>query len=157
MTLSIGERSMESYQRFRKAGADRYLLRHETADETHYRTLHPEEMNLQNRMDCLKNLKILGYQVGAGFMVGSPNQTEECLAEDLLFLKKLEPQMVGIGPFIPHHDTAFAKEPAGSVELTLYLLSSGFCCRRYFFRQRRPLAPWILEEEKKGLPWEPTW
>ena len=123
MTLSIGERSMESYQRFRKAGADRYLLRHETADETHYRTLHPEEMSLQNRMECLKNLKILGYQVGAGFMVGSPNQTEECLAEDLLFLKELEPQMVGIGPFIPHHDTAFAKEPAGSVELTLYLLS----------------------------------
>lgn len=123
VTLSIGERSMESYQRFRKAGADRYLLRHETADETHYRTLHPEEMSLQNRMECLKNLKILGYQVGAGFMVGSPNQTEECLAEDLLFLKELEPQMVGIGPFIPHHDTAFAKEPAGSVELTLYLLS----------------------------------
>ena len=123
VTLSIGERSMESYQRFRKAGADRYLLRHETADETHYRMLHPEEMSLQNRMECLKNLKILGYQVGAGFMVGSPNQTEECLAEDLLFLKELEPQMVGIGPFIPHHDTAFAKEPAGSVELTLYLLS----------------------------------
>ena len=123
VTLSIGERSMESYQRFRKAGADRYLLRHETADETHYRMLHPEEMSLQNRMECLKNLKTLGYQVGAGFMVGSPNQTEECLAEDLLFLKELAPQMVGIGPFIPHHDTAFAKEPAGSVELTLYLLS----------------------------------
>lgn len=123
VTLSIGERSMESYRRFREAGADRYLLRHETADEAHYRTLHPEEMSLQNRMECLKNLKALGYQVGAGFMVGSPNQTEECLAEDLLFLKELEPQMVGIGPFIPHHDTDFAKEPAGSVELTLYLLS----------------------------------
>ena len=123
VTLSIGERSMESYRRFREAGVDRYLLRHETADEAHYRTLHPEEMSLQNRMECLKNLKALGYQVGAGFMVGSPNQTEECLAEDLLFLKELEPQMVGIGPFIPHHDTDFAKEPAGSVELTLYLLS----------------------------------
>jgi len=123
VTLSIGERSMESYRRFRKAGADRYLLRHETADEAHYRTLHPEEMSLQNRMECLRNLKALGYQVGAGFMVGSPNQTAECLAEDLLFLKDLEPQMVGIGPFIPHHDTAFAKEPAGSVDLTLYLLS----------------------------------
>ncbi len=123
VTLSIGERSMESYRRFREAGADRYLLRHETADEAHYRTLHPEEMSLQNRMECLRNLKALGYQVGAGFMVGSPNQTAECLAEDLLFLKDLEPQMVGIGPFIPHHDTAFAKEPAGSVELTLYLLS----------------------------------
>lgn len=123
VTLSIGERSMESYRRFREAGADRYLLRHETADEAHYRTLHPEEMSLQNRMECLRNLKALGYQVGAGFMVGSPNQTAECLAEDLLFLKDLEPQMVGIGPFIPHHDTAFAKEPAGSVDLTLYLLS----------------------------------
>lgn len=123
VTLSIGERSMESYRRFREAGADRYLLRHETADEAHYRTLHPEEMSLQNRLECLRNLKALGYQVGAGFMVGSPNQTAECLAEDLLFLKDLEPQMVGIGPFIPHHDTAFAKEPAGSVDLTLYLLS----------------------------------
>ena len=123
VTLSIGERSMESYRRFREAGADRYLLRHETADEAHYRTLHPEEMSLQNRMECLRNLKALGYQVGAGFMVGSPNQNAECLAEDLLFLKDLEPQMVGIGPFIPHHDTAFAKEPAGSVDLTLYLLS----------------------------------
>ena len=123
VTLSIGERSMESYRRFREAGADRYLLRHETADEAHYRTLHPGEMSLQNRLECLRNLKALGYQVGAGFMVGSPNQTAECLAEDLLFLKDLEPQMVGIGPFIPHHDTAFAKEPAGSVDLTLYLLS----------------------------------
>ena len=123
VTLSIGERSLESYRRFREAGADRYLLRHETADEAHYRTLHPEEMSLPNRMECLRNLKALGYQVGAGFMVGSPNQTAECLAEDLLFLKDLEPQMVGIGPFIPHHDTDFAKEPAGSVDLTLYLLS----------------------------------
>ena len=123
VTLSIGERSMESYRRFREAGADRYLLRHETADEVHYRTLHPEEMSLQNRLECLRNLKALGYQVGAGFMVGSPNQTSECLAEDLVFLKDLEPQMVGIGPFIPHHDTIFAKEPAGSVDLTLYLLS----------------------------------
>lgn len=123
VTLSIGERSMESYRRFREAGADRYLLRHETADEVHYRTLHPEEMSLQNRLECLRNLKALGYQVGAGFMVGSPNQTVECLAEDLLFLKDLEPQMVGIGPFIPHHDTVFAKEPSGSVDLTIYLLS----------------------------------
>ncbi len=123
VTLSIGERSMESYRRLREAGADRYLLRHETADEAHYRTLHPEEMSLQNRLECLRNLKALGYQVGAGFMVGSPNQTAECLAEDLVFLKDLEPQMVGIGPFIPHHDTIFAKESAGSVDLTLYLLS----------------------------------
>ena len=123
VTLSIGERSMESYQRFRKAGADRYLLRHETADETHYRTLHPEEMSLQNRMECLKNLKTLGYQVGAGFMVGSPWQTMENLANDLIFLKEFQPHMVGIGPFLPHSQTPFRDFPKGSAELTLFILS----------------------------------
>lgn len=123
ITLSVGEKSFESYKRFRKAGADRYLLRHETADEEHYGKLHPSSMNLKNRMRCLYDLKSLGYQVGAGFMVGSPGQTVECLAEDMLFLKELKPQMVGIGPFIPHHDTVFAEERAGSVELTLFLLS----------------------------------
>lgn len=123
LTLSIGEKSYESYRKFREAGADRYLLRHETADEAHYRILHPENMSLAVRKQCLYNLKRTGYQVGAGFMVGSPGQTKETLAEDLLFLKELQPQMVGIGPFIPHHDTKFAGEPAGSVELTLYLLS----------------------------------
>jgi len=123
ITLSIGEKSFESYERFRRAGADRYLLRHETADEVHYGTLHPASMSLKNRIRCLYDLKSLGYQVGAGFMVGSPGQTAECLAEDLLFLKELKPQMVGIGPFIPHHDTVFAEEKAGSVELTLFLLS----------------------------------
>ncbi len=123
VTLSIGERSRESYKRFREAGADRYLLRHETANEEHYGRLHPPAMSLKVRKQCLYDLKELGYQVGAGFMVGSPGQRTGDLAEDLLFLKELQPQMVGIGPFIPHHDTRFASEPAGSVELTLYLLS----------------------------------
>ena len=123
ITLSIGEKSYESYKRFREAGADRYLLRHETANDVHYRKLHPEEMRLEARKQCLYDLKTLGYQVGAGFMVGSPEQTAETLADDLVFLKELDPQMVGIGPFIPHHDTMFAEEPAGSVDLTLYLLA----------------------------------
>ncbi|MCD8018810.1 MAG: [FeFe] hydrogenase H-cluster radical SAM maturase HydE [Clostridiales bacterium] len=123
ITLSIGERSRESYRKFRAAGTDRYLLRHETANEEHYRSLHPSEMSLANRKQCLYDLKELGYQVGAGFMVGSPGQTLEHLAEDLLFLKELQPEMVGIGPFIPHHDTRYADEKAGSVELTLFLLS----------------------------------
>ena len=123
LTLSIGEKSYESYKRFKEAGADRYLLRHETANEEHYGKLHPANMSLANRKNCLYDLKKLGYQVGAGFMVGSPYQTEETLAEDLMFLKELKPEMVGIGPFIPHHDTMFAQEAAGSVDLTLYLLS----------------------------------
>ena len=123
ITLSVGERTMESYKRLREAGADRYLLRHETADEGHYRSLHPENLSLANRKKCLYELKELGYQVGAGFMVGSPGQTYEHLAEDLVFLKELNPHMVGIGPFIPHHDTRYAGEKAGSVELTLFLLS----------------------------------
>ncbi|MBS6397248.1 MAG: [FeFe] hydrogenase H-cluster radical SAM maturase HydE [Clostridiales bacterium] len=123
LTLSVGERSFETYRRFREAGADRYLLRHETADETHYRMLHPDSMSLAVRKQCLYDLKKLGYQVGAGFMVGSPGQKAEHVAEDLAFLKELKPQMVGIGPFIPHHETIFADQKAGSVELTLFLLS----------------------------------
>ena len=123
ITLSIGEKTKESYRLYKEAGADRYLLRHETANEDHYRHLHPEQMSLANRKQCLRNLKELGYQTGAGFMVGAPGQTLECLAEDLIFLKELNPEMVGIGPFIPHHDTKFADEPAGSVELTLFLSS----------------------------------
>lgn len=123
ITLSVGEKSYDSYKMFREAGADRYLLRHETADEEHYSSLHPEGMSLTARKQCLYNLKSLGYQVGAGFMVGSPGQTLDNLAEDLIFLKDLNPQMVGIGPFIPHHDTRYAEEKAGSVELTLFLLS----------------------------------
>ena len=123
VTLSVGERSYESYARLREAGADRYLLRHETASEEHYGRLHPPQMRLADRKACLYHLKELGYQVGAGFMVGSPGQTDQDIAEDLLFLKELGPQMVGIGPFIPHHDTRFAGEAPGSVELTLFLLS----------------------------------
>ena len=123
VTLSIGERSYESYKLLKEAGADRYLLRHETASERLYGHLHPENLKLSNRMECLQNLKELGYQVGAGFMVGSPTQTLEDLAEDLLFLKRFEPQMVGIGPFLPHRDTKFASETAGSVGLTVFLLS----------------------------------
>ncbi len=123
LTLSIGERSYESYLAWRKAGADRYLLRHEAASESLYQSLHPAEMKLSSRRKCLHDLKELGYQVGAGFMVGPPGQSLEDLAEDLLFLKELEPQMVGIGPFIPHHETRFSEEKAGSIELTLFLLS----------------------------------
>lgn len=123
VTLSIGEREEASYQAFRQAGADRYLLRHETADDCHYHRLHPSELSLAHRMDCLRTLKRLGFQTGAGFMVGSPGQTAHTLAEDMVFLQELEPEMVGIGPFLPHHDTPFAKEPAGDGAQTLYLLS----------------------------------
>ena len=123
LTLSIGEKSRESYQAYYDAGADRYLLRHETANAAHYAKLHPASLSAANRQQCLWDLKDIGYQVGTGFMVGSPGQTWEHLAEDLVFLQELQPQMVGIGPFIPHHDTRFANEKAGSVELTLKLLS----------------------------------
>ena len=123
VTLSLGERTEESHRRLFELGADRYLLRHETANEEHYKKLHPPEMSLANRKKCLYTLKKIGYQTGAGFMVGSPYQTYETLAEDLLFLKDLNPQMCGIGPFIPHKDTPFAGEKSGSVRLTLVLLS----------------------------------
>lgn len=123
VTLSIGEKEQESYHILKEAGADRYLLRHETANEEHYRKLHPEKMSLVNRKNCLFDLKKLGFQTGAGFMVGSPGQTWETLAEDLMFLKELQPQMVGIGPFLPQKDTPFRDEKGGNVELTLYLLS----------------------------------
>jgi biotin synthase len=123
ITLSLGELDYERYQRLFDAGADRYLLRHETANEEHYKKLHPEGMSLAYRKQCLFDLKEIGYQIGTGFMVGSPYQTTECLAEDLLFIKKLDPHMVGIGPFIPHHDTKFKDEAAGSVELTTFLMS----------------------------------
>lgn len=122
VTLSIGEKSRESYEKFRKAGVDRYLLRHETANSEHYRKLHPKELSLENRMRCLADLKELGFQTGCGFMVGSPYQTAENLAEDLLYISKLQPHMVGIGPFIPHHDTPFAEEKQGSLETTLLML-----------------------------------
>lgn len=123
ITLSVGERSRESYQHLYDAGADRYLLRHETADEAHYRRLHPAEMSWKHRMNCLKELREIGYDVGAGMMVGSPYQTPEDLAEDLLFTGSFRPEMCGIGPFIPHRDTPFRDEAAGTLHQTLYLLS----------------------------------
>ena len=123
VTLSLGERSMDSYRKLREAGADRYLLRHETADPTHYARLHPADLSWDNRMQCLHNLRDLGYQVGCGFMVGSPWQTDAMLAKDLKFVETFKPDMCGIGPFIPHKDTPFRDFPAGSVELTCYLLS----------------------------------
>ena len=123
ITLSLGERSDESYRRLFDAGANRYLLRHETADKEHYEKLHPSDMSFDNRMHCLETLKTIGYQVGCGFMVGSPFQTEETLYKDLQFIRSFQPHMVGIGPFIPAHDTPFADQPQGSVETTLRLLS----------------------------------
>ena len=123
ITLSLGERSKESYERLREAGADRYLLRHETANAVHYGKLHPSAMKLSNRMECLENLKALGYQVGAGFMVGSPYQTLENIAEDLVFLKNFEPHMIGIGPFLPQKDTPLGGFSAGSLHLTIKLLA----------------------------------
>ena len=123
VTLSIGEQSRASYQAYFDAGADRYLLRHETASEAHYRKLHPEEMSLANRKRCLFDLKEIGYQVGAGFMVGSPWQTPKELVTDLRFLQQLQPDMIGIGPFIPHHETPFADKQSGTMELTLRMLS----------------------------------
>lgn len=122
VTISIGEKSYEAYLKYFQAGADRYLLRHETANTEHYGKLHPKGLSAVERQECLRNLKKIGYQVGTGFMVGSPFQTAENLAEDLLFIKKLEPEMVGIGPFIPHHDTPFNDKKAGSLELTLFLI-----------------------------------
>ncbi len=123
VTLSLGERGTESYERLFDAGADRYLLRHETADGEHYKKLHPPDMSLENRKKCLFELKRIGYQTGAGFMVGSPFQTYETLARDLLFIAELKPQMCGIGPFIPHRDTIFKDEKSGEVRLCLILLS----------------------------------
>ena len=123
VTLSMGERSRESYEFLRACGADRYLLRHETADREHYSRLHPVEMSYDNRMKCLRDLRELGYQVGCGFMVGSPYQTARNLAEDLKFIEEFRPEMCGIGPFIPHKDTPLRDFPAGTVELTCYLLS----------------------------------
>lgn len=122
ITLSIGEKSYDSYRKFYEAGAERFLLRHETYNQEHYEKLHPPILSAKNRQQCLWDLKKIGYQVGTGFMVGSPYQTAEHLAEDMLFIKELNPQMVGIGPFIPHKDTQFADQAAGTLELTLYLL-----------------------------------
>jgi biotin synthase len=123
ITLSIGERSEAAYAAFFEAGAARYLLRHETASAAHYARLHPSEMSLENRKRCLFNLKKIGYQVGAGFMVGTPFQTPENLLEDLRFLEELRPDMVGIGPFIPASDTPFGGYPRGSLSQTLRMVA----------------------------------
>ena len=123
VTLSLGERSRESYQMLFDAGADRYLLRHETADPLHYARLHPPFQTLENRMRCLSDLKEIGYQTGCGIMVGSPGQTPQTLAEDMVFMQQFRPHMVGIGPFLPQKDTPFRGEAPGSVELTLFLLA----------------------------------
>lgn len=123
ITLSLGERSFESYKRLYDAGANRYLLRHETADEDHYKKLHPKSLSLANRKKCLWNLKEIGYQVGTGFMVGSPYQTPECIQEDIAFIRELKPEMIGIGPFIHASHTPFADRPDGTLEETLDLLA----------------------------------
>jgi biotin synthase len=123
LTLSIGERPLKSYEAMFSAGADRYLLRHETANIKHYSLLHPEKLSLANRLECLNNLKEIGYQTGTGFMVGSPFQTIDHILEDLLFIKKFKPQMIGIGPFIPHHDTPFCDKNPGTLQQTLRLIA----------------------------------
>lgn len=123
ITLSLGERGRESFKRLYDAGANRYLLRHETADEAHYARLHPVSMTLTHRLQYLRDLKEIGFQTGAGFMVGSPYQTTECIVRDFRFLQELKPQMVGLGPFIPHHATPLKDFPAGSTERTLLCLS----------------------------------
>lgn len=123
LTLSIGEREEASYRLFYEAGADRYLLRHETGDGTHYGMLHPPEMSFDHRRDCLRCLRKIGFQTGCGFMVGSPGQCVETLAEDMLWIQELRPHMIGIGPFMPHQDTPFGQEKAGDYQMTLFLLS----------------------------------
>ena len=123
VTLSLGEFEKADYQTMFDAGADRYLLRHETADKAHYEKLHPAELSFDRRMNCLRDLKAIGFQVGCGFMVGSPFQTARTLAKDLKFVEEFQPAMCGIGPFIPHHATPFGGEPAGTVEQTCFLLS----------------------------------
>ncbi|MBQ6386631.1 MAG: [Lachnospiraceae bacterium] len=123
VTLSMGERSRESFRALFRAGTDRYLLRHETANPEHYAKLHPPEMSYENRMRCLRDLRETGYQVGCGFMVGSPFQTDADLARDLKFIEEFRPEMCGIGPFVPHHATPFRDWPGGTVELTCFLLS----------------------------------
>lgn len=123
ITISFGEHSKETYEKFYNAGADRYLLRHESSDPKHYKKLHPKKQHLQNRLDSLNNLKAIGFQTGCGFMVDSPYQTNEHIAKELLFIKDFEPEMIGVGPFIPHHDTKFAKFKQGSLNKTLITLS----------------------------------
>lgn len=123
VTLSLGEWEEAVYRLWYEAGARRYLLRHETADAAHFARLHPPSQTLTHRLACLYALKSIGYQVGAGFMVGSPGQTAETLAEDFCLLQELKPEMVGIGPFLPQKDTPLGGEASGSLEDTLLFLA----------------------------------
>lgn len=123
ITLSIGEKEHDSYQAFFEAGANRYLLRHETATKEHYKALHPAEMSFEHRIKCLEDLKSIGYQTGCGAMIGAPFQTAQTLAEDMYYMASFKPQMIGMGPFIPHHQTPFSQFAHGSVDLTIFLLS----------------------------------
>lgn len=135
VTLSLGERSRESYRRLYDAGARRYLLRHETADPRHYRLLHARGQDFWRRMECLHALRDTGYQTGCGMMVGSPGQNADSLADDMTFMQEFRPQMIGLGPFLPHHATPFRRHPAGDAGLTLFLLS---LCRIMFPRVLLP-------------------
>jgi len=152
ITMSVGERSFESYKNMFDAGADRYLLRHETAESTHYSKLHPDNMKLSSRIECLKNLKKIGYQTGCGMMIGSPYQTNYELSCDMKFISEFKPHMIGMGPFIPHKDTPFKNEETGSVELTLFLLS---LCRIMLPRVLLPATTALGtvdgEGQKKGI------
>ncbi|MDO4491258.1 MAG: [FeFe] hydrogenase H-cluster radical SAM maturase HydE [Lachnospiraceae bacterium] len=123
ITLSVGEKEKSSYQAYFDAGARRYLLRHETANDAHYRQLHPSVMSSAHRQQCLFDLKEIGYQVGTGIMVGSPFQTTEDILEDIRFMQKLDPDMIGIGPYLTHPDTPFADQQNGSLDTTLRLLA----------------------------------
>ncbi len=123
ITLSLGERTREVYQQFFDAGANRYLLRHESRNAAHYSLLHPSNMTIESRVEALEALKVVGFQVGTGIMVGTPQQRIEHIIEDIAFIENFKPEMIGIGPFIPHHATPFAQHKAGSVELTLRLIA----------------------------------
>lgn len=123
VTLSLGERPRADYEVWYREGADRYLLRHETASRIHYEKLHPPDQSFSARMECLRALKEIGYQTGCGFMVGSPYQGTPELIADMRFLQAFQPHMVGIGPFIPHRDTLFAACAAGTLEQTLTMLA----------------------------------
>ena len=147
VTLSLGERSRESYQALYEAGADRYLLRHETADPAHYAMLHPAWQSFENRMRCLRDLKEIGYQTGCGMMIGTPGQTPVTLARDMLFLSEFQPEMVGIGPFLPHQDTPFKHETPGSVETTLFALA---LCRILLPRALMPSTTALGTAENDG-------
>ena len=158
VTLSVGEKSYETYKKWFDAGADRYLLRHETANPEHYARLHPADMSSAHRKQCLRDLKAIGYQTGCGIMVGSPWQTTEHLAEDMIFMHDLKPEMVGIGPFIPHSQTPFKDKPPGTLERTLILLAVvRLMLPASFFQPPRPWEPFTLRGGSRGFWLEPMW